>query len=267
MSTRNSRGPSILGRKHTFPPAGDHQLGESAYPGGRSWAARPENRVFTLPVANDALIFPGDVVTQVTTAVNASATQDNPAEEGQQTSGSIRAVGYVAPPVSVGTTGVNRGYGDMSGGVYQALNFVDNRNRADGMQAVSVYGAPALIDVVLDNDIRVGSLVGSDLRPKGTASARGTAGGTGVAWNEKRLTDETLFMRVRSLTAAEAVATTDTGKSFVGKLVSISSGVSTDTLTKPSTVPAPPVSTAGLQTTKIESDLNDVGVVQVGVGR
>lgn len=266
MTTRNTRGPSILGRKHTFPPAQDHQLGEAAYPGSRSWSARPENRVFTLPVANDALIFPGDIVTKVTTAVSATASQDNPAEEGTQTSGTIRATGYVAPPISVGTTGVNRGYGDVSGGAYQALNLVDNRNRADGMQAVSVWGAPALIDVLLDDNVQVGDLVGSDLRPKGTTS-RGAVAGTGIAWNEKRLTDETLFMRVRKLTAAEAVATTDTGKSFVGRLISISSGTSTDTLTKPSTVPAPPVSVAGLQATKIESDINDMGVVQVGIGR
>ena len=253
MVTRNSRGPQVVPPRF-LTPVGDHVLGEAAYPGSRSWATRPENRVRQLPIGRDVVAYPGDILT--TNPSTRTVTGDDPTTTAVETTYTGRGQTYLAHPTSVKVGAADTAewnWGDVSGGGFQALNYVDATNQLDGHLDVSVYGAPALIDVLLSDGDRVGDKVGVDLRTStSTARADRTAA---VLWNHNRVSgtgkDDTLFMRVRAMTSTH-LADADIKKAFLGTVVSISRANSS--------------SNVNGSREKLEADHNDPGIVQLGMG-
>lgn len=258
----------------------DHTLGEAIVPGARSWGHRPENRVQELPARARTYIEPGDFVTR-----SKARTGDNPWTAATETAsdgawlGTLSA-GYMAHPVSVTesvTAPAELGWGDMSGGIYQALNFVDNMAGGDGAQGVSVYGAPALVECFLESGMSVGDKCGCDLRPYNTSATdyadptaaqyvddlhdqySGDTGTTEAALRAAHRRSAHFFMRVRKMTAAN-LADDDISKAFVGQLVEI---VTPRSLPNESSADK----AYSYSTNKNTSGFQDVGYVQLGVGR
>lgn len=244
-------GPNVDGRSNS-----DHVLGETAYPGGRLWGIRPENRVFELGAGYGLLAQPGDLLT--VRQADIAVTGDDPSSMDTTETTFSALEGYLGHPHSVKTdTDANRGWGDMSGGVYQALNYVDNRAEGDGAQKVSVYGSDALIDVILDGDIKVGDKVGSDLRVQPASNAARTNPTTNRVYNTNSdptnaAFDVTLYMRVRKMTIAD-LTHADRGKAFIGTVNEI-----WDAETAEATV-----RDHGIQ--KPKASRGDLGTVKVGV--
>lgn len=275
MPTRNPRGPQLVPPRNLRKP-GDHVMGGGIYPGSRSWASRPENRAQMLPVARNAVIYPGDLVT--IRASDISVTGDDPLTDATETSYTAQKEGFAAHPISTNSdrtdTGNGAQWGDVSGGVFQALNYVNNTGLRNGEQDVSVYGKLAMVELYLDDGVKIGDVVGMDFR-QGDPQPRDAAGNLGtlptartnrydaVAWNtgfvtdksataSEDVTDNTLYQRVRAMTATD-LAHADRGKAKVGTVISIVPGLASG------------VDQFNRSRTKVEADINDVGIVQLGV--
>jgi len=252
----------------------DHVQGEAIVPGSRTWGHRPENVVFELPVRAGARIAPGDLITR-----SAARTGNNPWTAATETTFTY-SKGYAAHPVSASTstaTASDLGWGNVYNGVYQALNYVDNLNGADGAQSVSVYGQDAIVECYLEAGISPGEKVACDLRPynddgnglKGTLTATdyvsdsydinqfttspNSASPTAITDTDDLRRAAAFFMRVRSI-AQSQVDTTVTRRAFVGTLLEI---VQTNTF------PDKDVK-AYSQLDKVSSSFMDVGFVRLG---
>jgi len=230
--------------------------------------------VFELPVRAGARIAPGDLITR-----SASRTGDNPWVTGTQTTFTY-SKGYAAHPVSASTsvaTPSDLGWGNVYNGVYQALNYVDNLNGADGAQSVSVYGTGAIIECYLEAGISPGEKVACDLRPYNAAgdglkqtlaatdyvsdaydanqftTSPNEASPTAITDTDDLRLAAAFFMRVRSI-AQSQVDTTVTRRALVGTLLEIAN---------PNTLPSSSVSTPASMA-KVSSSFMDVGYVMIG---
>jgi len=109
--------------------------------------------------------------------------------------------GHACQVGSVGTTGDEVNWGDVSRGAYMALASVDMEGRPDGDDTVPVCGLGSRVATRLDCGIAAGTVVGVDLRGVG-ANGKRIGRERAVTVPMLRPADRELWQRARRLSEA-----------------------------------------------------------------